>query len=104
MPRDFPTRDLCRAFLMLMDESECRNFLRDLCTPEELRSMSERWRVVQLLKKKIPYRKIQEMTGVSTATITRVARCLTYGENGYALLSQRTQPAKMPVKSKESEK
>lgn len=103
-PGDFPTRELTQAFLCLMDEEECRRFLTDLCTPEELRSLSERWRVAQLLDRDLPYRKIQQMTGVSTATITRVARSLTYGEKGYMTILERTRQNKKSKIKKEIEK
>lgn len=62
---------------------DCRRFFEDLCTPSELRSMADRWRVAQLLESGVPYRSINEQTGVSTATITRVARAMTYGSGGY---------------------
>jgi TrpR-related protein YerC/YecD len=52
-------------------------FMRDLCTPAELKAMAERWRVCRLLwDGKLSYREISTATGVSTATICRVARCL----------------------------
>ncbi|MDA0939312.1 MAG: YerC/YecD family TrpR-related protein [Proteobacteria bacterium] len=69
--------DLFEAFLSVNSKQECIAFLRDLCTPAELRAMKERWLVAQLLNAKdLPYRKIHEETGVSIATITRVARFL----------------------------
>ena len=79
--------DLYKTILNLDNINECRTFLSDLCTPEELRSMSERWRVAQLIYEEIPYRNIYNATGVSTATITRVARCLKENPNsGYLKL------------------
>ncbi|NQZ02098.1 MAG: helix-turn-helix domain-containing protein [Bdellovibrionales bacterium] len=63
--------------------SEARAFLQDLCTPKELESLSDRWRVAQLIDKGMSYRDIAEKTSVSTATITRVGRSLKYGEKGY---------------------
>ncbi len=62
---------------------DCQRFFKDLCTPKELKSLSDRWQVAKLLHQKISYRKISELTGASTATITRVARSLLQGENGY---------------------
>ncbi|MBK2028714.1 helix-turn-helix domain-containing protein [Francisella noatunensis] len=58
-------------------------FLEDLCTPVDLMAMAARWRVVKELKKDKPYRQIHAETGVSLTTISRVARCLSYGTNGY---------------------
>ncbi len=81
--------DLCKALASFHDATECRSFLEDLCTPAELRSMADRWRVARLLKEGFSYRLINEKTGVSTATITRVARAMTYGANGYARALER---------------
>ncbi|MCG8425629.1 MAG: YerC/YecD family TrpR-related protein [Proteobacteria bacterium] len=62
---------------------DCRRFFADLCTPAELQSLADRWRVVQLIDKGVPYREIYQQTGVSTATVTRVARSLAQGHDGY---------------------
>jgi TrpR-related protein YerC/YecD len=68
---------LCAAFLALKNGAMVRNFLRDLCTPAELHAMAERWKVCRLLwGGKYSYREIYTITGVSTATVGRVARCL----------------------------
>ena len=74
---------LARILAHIDDEIIMTQFLRDLCTLEELRELSSRWEVVELLNKKIPYREIAEKTGVSTATITRIAQFLHHGEGGY---------------------
>lgn len=81
--------DLYLALTKLESTDEFRAFFADLCTPAELRSMADRWRVARLLKQGMPYRVINERTGVSTATITRVARSMTYGANGYQILLKR---------------
>ena len=64
-------------------------FLEDLCTPAELEAMADRWRVVPLLLKGVPYREIHDRTGVSVTTIGRVARCLERGAGGYRLAAER---------------
>jgi TrpR-related protein YerC/YecD len=70
-------RALCEALLALSDPEEARRFLSDLCTPAEVRALSERWQVARLLDEgALSYRQISEATGVSTATIVRVARFL----------------------------
>ena len=74
---------LCRAILALETETECRQFLEDLCTPAELEAMIDRWSVVPLLEDGLPYRRIHDMTGVSVTTIGRVARCLAGATGGY---------------------
>ena len=81
--------ELCEAILSLRTQGECKKFLRDLCTLEEMRSMAERWQVAKQVNKGIPYRKIAEKTGSSTATITRVAQWLHHGEGGYELVLHR---------------
>jgi|SRR6185312_1410798 len=75
-------RALFTAVLTLKDAGECQAFFADLCTPAELDALAGRWKVARLLDKGIPYREISEKTGISTATVTRVARCLTYGKEG----------------------
>lgn len=69
--------DLVQVLTTISDKNEMVKFLKDLCTPQELVALSERWRVCQLLDAgQLSYREISEKTGVSLATITRVARFL----------------------------
>jgi TrpR-related protein YerC/YecD len=83
--------ELCVALLQPRDPEEMRAMLADLCTPGEIRSLAERWRVARLLDEgALSYRDIHDATGVSTTTITRVARFLrdeAYG--GYRLAIER---------------
>lgn len=68
---------LCKALLSLKSTNELKAFLKDLCTPQELQALSERWNVCCLLAMGMySYRDIQDMTGVSLVTIGRVARFL----------------------------
>ncbi len=82
-------RALYDAILTLRSPEECREFFRDLCTPAELQAMADRWAVVELLQRDLPYREIYRLTGVSVTTVGRVARYLTAGNGGYALAAQR---------------
>lgn len=75
-------RALYDALLSLKDPAGCAAFLADLCTPAELEALAGRWKVARLLDVGLPYREISEKTGISTATVVRVARCLTYGRDG----------------------
>ena len=87
---------LCEALMSLRSANECRDFLKDLCTPAELQALVDRWQVVELLEQDLPYRKIHELTGVSVTTIGRVARFLADGFGGYRTAldrSQDTQPS-----------
>lgn len=68
-------------------------FLEDLCTPAELEAMTDRWRVVPLLLRGLPYRDIHALTGVSVTTIGRVARTLERGAGGYAAAARESAPA-----------
>lgn len=77
-------RALAAVLAALDDPRQVAAFLRDLCTPAELEAMSDRWKVVPLLRAGEPYRSIHERTGVSVTTIGRVARTLEHGAGGYA--------------------
>ena len=82
-------QQLMQAISLLKNQDEAQRFFTDLCTPAELEAMADRWQVVPMIRDGIPYRVIHEKTGVSVATITRVARCLNMGEGGYALMLER---------------
>ena len=75
--------ELYKAILLLRDEEECYAFFQDLCTVSELRSMEQRFEVASLLDDGMIYNDILERTGASSATISRVNRCLHYGADGY---------------------
>ncbi len=83
--------DLFRAVLALETVDSCRRFFKDITTPAELKALSERWHVARLLDAgKLSYREIHDETGVSTTTITRVARFLGQEPNqGYRLVLDR---------------
>lgn len=81
---------LFAAINSLRSVDECRNFLKDLCTPAELQALVDRWQVVALLKEGLPYRRIHDLTGVSVTTIGRVARFLSDGFGGYRTAIDRT--------------
>jgi TrpR-related protein YerC/YecD len=80
---------LLKSILSLENVAEAAKFFEDLCTPKEMQDLSDRWRVVQLLRENIPYRQIQEMTKVSVTTIGRVARAIHFGTGGYDLIYER---------------
>lgn len=87
-------RALYHAILTLETPDECRAFFRDLCTPAELQALADRWAVVELLQKELPYREIHRLTGVSVTTIGRVARFLVAGNGGYSLAAARATDGK----------
>ncbi|MBQ7972617.1 MAG: TrpR YerC/YecD [Lachnospiraceae bacterium] len=77
------------AILCLEKKEECYNFFEDLCTINELLSLSQRLDVAIMLRQKKTYMEIAEKTGASTATISRVNRSLNYGCDGYDLIFER---------------
>lgn len=80
---------LYTAVLELKTVEECKRFFADLCTPTEIAGFCDRWQVVQLLAKDTPYRQIAAKTGISTTTISRVARFLHDGYDGYKTILKR---------------
>ncbi len=83
------TDRLVQAILSLQTEEECYRLFDDLCTIHEVQALAQRIEVACLLRKRITYHDIAERTGASTATISRVNRCLTYGAGGYATVLDR---------------
>ncbi len=81
---------LFEIVVQLKDREECAWFFRDLCTLSELEAMAERWEVAQMVACNIPYRRISQLTGASTATVTRIAHWVRHGEGGYRLMLERT--------------
>lgn len=77
------------AILQLKTKEECYNFFEDLCTVNELQSMTQRFEVATMLKSNQTYLAISAKTGASTATISRVNRSLSYGNDGYDLILSR---------------
>ena len=80
---------LFEAITKLETIEECQDFFEDLCTVQELASMSQRFKVATLLLENKVYTDIAEQTGASTATISRVNRSLRYGNNGYDIVLSR---------------
>lgn len=74
------------AILRLQNIEECYMFFEDVATITEVKALAQRLHVAQLLKDKKTYSEIAEITGASTATISRVNRCLNYGSDGYNLI------------------
>ena len=81
--KDELTDQLFRAILSLKTEEECYQFFEDVCTVSELKAMAQRLEVARMLDEGSIYDEIVEKTGASTATISRVKRCLVYGADGY---------------------
>ena len=75
-----------KAVLKLKNEDECRMFFEDVCTIKELRDLTLRLEVARLLSEGKVFNEISQETGSSSATISRVNKCLMYGSGGYSLV------------------
>lgn len=81
--------ELFKAILALQNEEECYRFFEDLMTVKELQSISQRWEVARLLDAGETYAKIEAKTKASTATISRINKCISYGADGYTCILNR---------------
>ena len=81
---------LFETILSLKDMDECRAFFEDVCTIKEITDMSQRLDTAFLIDEGLSYQAISEKIGVSTATISRVSRCLNYGAGGYRAVIDRS--------------
>lgn len=94
MPTDDRLRDrlndaLFEAILLLKDKEECYRFFEDIATVAEIKALAQRLEVARLLRQNETYTEIAERTGASTATISRVKRCLYFGADGYQMILSR---------------
>ena len=80
---------LLKGILCLENVEECYAFFEDLCTVNELESLGQRFEVAGMLREDRTYQDIAQTTGASTATISRVNRCLNYGTDGYVMVLDR---------------
>ncbi|MCI6159166.1 MAG: YerC/YecD family TrpR-related protein [Selenomonadaceae bacterium] len=98
--RDPLNDQLCDAMLTLRTREECYAFFEDICTISELKAMSQRLEVARMLRAKHTYDDIVAQTGASTATISRVKRCLNYGADGYTTVLARLDAVGEPIATK----
>jgi len=87
--KEFGVDQLFDAILSLKNREECYLFFDDLCTINELKSLAQRLEVARMLREGKTYNQIEESTGASTATISRVKRCLHFGNDGYQMVLDR---------------
>ena len=85
------TDALFEAVLLLKDKEECYRFFEDIATIAEIKALAQRLEVAKMLQRNDTYTTIGDVTGVSTATISRVKRCLNFGADGYQLILKRLQ-------------
>ena len=77
------------GILLLRTREECRAFFEDVCTIQEMRNLAQRLEAASLLERGVHYQEIAGAVGTSTATISRVSRCLQYGSGGYRTVLER---------------
>ena len=87
--RSDPESELYQAILKLESVQECYDFFEDICTVKEIQTLSQRLEVAKLLQQNKSYIEISKETGASTATVSRVKKCFTYGTGGYKAALQR---------------
>lgn len=87
--KDELTDQLCKAVLLLENSEECYQFFEDICTISEIKALAQRLEVARMLRAGHTYDDIVARTGASTATISRVKRCLNYGADGYKHILKR---------------
>ena len=75
--------ELFEAILLLKDEEDCYRFFEDICTINEIHAIAQRLQVAKLLSEKKTYTEIEDLTNASTATISRINKCLVFGAVGY---------------------
>ena len=83
MKEKYPSQDLIKAISSIENAKECEQFLSDICTIQELEKMSQRLQAAQLLIDGDTYEQVIEKTGISSTTLSRVSRCIRYGDGGY---------------------
>ena len=81
--------ELFEAILLLKDEEDCYRFFEDICTINEIHAIAQRLQVAKLLAEKKTYSEIEQITKASTATISRINKCLVYGAEGYQRILER---------------
>lgn len=81
--------ELFDAVLTLKDREDCYRFFEDICTIDEIHAIAQRLQVAKLLSKKKTYSEIEAITKASTATISRINKCLVYGADGYQRVLER---------------
>ena len=86
--------ELFEAVLCLENKEECYEFFSDACTIKEILDIAQRLKVAKMLKGGNSYTQISKEVGVSTATISRVSRCLEYGSSGYNKILERLENKK----------
>ncbi len=86
--------ELFKAILLLENEEDCYRFFEDICTINEIHSIAQRLQVARLLSENKTYSEIEGITKASTATISRINKCLVYGSDGYRRIIEKLDKTK----------
>ena len=89
LPKNMSIDKLFQSILSLKTLDDCYLYFEDLCTVKEILAMSQRLEVARMLANGESYQKVTDDTGVSSATICRVNKCLNYGDGGYKTVLDR---------------
>ena len=89
LPHSKQMDELFRSILLLDNLDDCYRYFEDLCTVKEIQSFAQRLEVAKRLRREESYLSVTEETGVSSATVGRVKRCLDYGSGGYQMIIER---------------
>lgn len=89
--QNYDVDNFFKAILSLENIEECYMFFDDICTIKEINSMAQRLHVAKLLRNKKTYNEVESATSASTATISRINRCLMYGSGGYNMVLDRNE-------------
>ena len=83
MKKEYQIDKLIKAIIAINEEEECKEFLNDICTYQELEKMIQRLEAAQLLLEGKTYEQVIQETNISSTTLSRISRCIRYGNNGY---------------------
>ena len=93
--KDESINALYEGILKLESVEECYRFFEDLCTVKEVIAMAQRFEAARMLKNNATYQEVIDKTGMSTATISRINRCIHYGANGYNIVLDRMEEGEL---------
>lgn len=83
MKKEYHIDQLVKAIISINNEEECKEFLNDICTYQEIEKLVQRLEAAQLLLEGKTYEQVIQETNISSTTLSRVSRCIRYGNNGY---------------------
>ena len=89
MAKKYPLDNLIKALVLIDNEEECKKLLDDICTIEELNKMAQRLEAAKLLLAGYTYEQVINEKAISSTTLSRVSRCIQYGDGGYKTIIEK---------------